>query len=73
VKDLPATAAKGPEFRQRGRSEYGTGSGTVRWKVLSSLAPTIFQKVKWWKKALKKGIRVIRILETEEVKLFTFT
>ena len=58
AEDLTIAADKGPEFLIRGISEYGTGSDTTSWKVLSSLAFTIFQKVKWGKKAQKKGNRV---------------
>jgi len=38
--------------------EYGTGSDTTSWKALSSFAFTVFRKVKWRKKAQKKGISI---------------
>lgn len=56
--DLTIAADKEPEFLIRGISEYGTGSDTTSWKVLSSLVFTVFQKVKWGKKTQKNGNRV---------------
>lgn len=68
--DLTIAADKELEFLIRGISEYG--SDTTSWKVLSSLAFTVFQKVKWGKKTQKTGNRVTWILETEVFKQLNF-